>query len=81
MVATETGGVLITPYQVPRHQTRVRHPPFFGVKPALVDDEGNVIEGTTFPATFAYSRLGPVKCAPCTATNNASSNLLCKVPR
>jgi acetyl-CoA synthetase len=43
---TETGGILITPLPgatptKPGSATL----PFFGVKPALVDDEGNVIEG------------------------------------
>ncbi|MEM9387726.1 MAG: acetate--CoA ligase, partial [Pseudomonadota bacterium] len=43
---TETGGVLITPLpgvsaQKPGSATR----PFFGVKPALVDNEGNELEG------------------------------------
>jgi acetyl-CoA synthetase len=45
---TETGGVLITPLPgatdlKPGSATR----PFFGVKPQLVDSEGNVLEGAT----------------------------------
>ncbi|MEG3755889.1 acetate--CoA ligase [Psychromonas arctica] len=43
---TETGGILITPLPgatdlKPGSATR----PFFGVKPALVDNEGNILEG------------------------------------
>ena len=43
---TETGGIMITPLPgataaKPGSATR----PFFGVKPALVDNEGNVLEG------------------------------------
>ena len=43
---TETGGILITPLPgatklKPGSATR----PFFGLKPALVDDKGNVLEG------------------------------------
>jgi acetyl-CoA synthetase len=43
---TETGGILITPLpgaipQKPGSATL----PFFGVKPALVDNEGNILEG------------------------------------
>ncbi len=43
---TETGGVMITPLPgaVPAKPGSATLP-FFGVKPALVDDEGNVIEG------------------------------------
>ncbi|QSX39401.1 acetate--CoA ligase [Shewanella cyperi] len=45
---TETGGILITPLPgatdtKPGSATR----PFFGVKPALVDNEGNILEGAT----------------------------------
>ena len=45
---TETGGIMITPLPgatklKPGSATR----PFFGIKPALVDDQGNVLEGTT----------------------------------
>lgn len=45
---TETGGILITPLAgatelKPGSATR----PFFGVKPALVDDKGNFLEGAT----------------------------------
>ena len=45
---TETGGILITPLPgatklKPGSATR----PFFGVKPALVDDKGNILEGAT----------------------------------
>ena len=45
---TETGGILITPLPgatdlKPGSATR----PFFGVKPTLVDAEGNVLEGAT----------------------------------
>lgn len=45
---TETGGALLTPLPgatplKPGSATR----PFFGVKPALVDNEGNVLEGAT----------------------------------
>ncbi len=45
---TETGGILITPLPgatrlKPGSATR----PFFGVQPALVDNEGNVVEGAT----------------------------------
>jgi acetyl-CoA synthetase len=45
---TETGGILITPLPgatklKPGSATR----PFFGIKPALVDNEGNVLEGAT----------------------------------
>ncbi len=45
---TETGGILITPLPgatdlKPGSATR----PFFGVKPALVDDKGNFLEGAT----------------------------------
>ncbi|WP_020406892.1 acetate--CoA ligase [Hahella ganghwensis] len=45
---TETGGILITPLPgatelKPGSATR----PFFGVKPALVDNEGNRLEGAT----------------------------------
>lgn len=45
---TETGGILISPLPgatdlKPGSATR----PFFGVQPALVDNEGNVIEGAT----------------------------------
>ncbi|ARU58396.1 acetate--CoA ligase [Oleiphilus messinensis] len=45
---TETGGVLITPLpgatdMKPGSATR----PFFGVQPALVDPEGNILEGAT----------------------------------
>jgi acetyl-CoA synthetase len=43
---TETGGIMITPLPgatklKPGSATR----PFFGIKPALVDDQGNVLEG------------------------------------
>ncbi len=43
---TETGGVLITPLPgaIPTKPGSATLP-FFGVKPALVDDEGNIIEG------------------------------------
>lgn len=45
---TETGGILITPLPgatdlKPGSATR----PFFGIKPALVDDQGEIIEGAT----------------------------------
>ncbi|UTM57149.1 acetate--CoA ligase [Photobacterium sp. CCB-ST2H9] len=45
---TETGGILITPLPgatalKPGSATR----PFFGVQPALVDNMGNILEGTT----------------------------------
>ena len=45
---TETGGILITPLPgatplKPGSATR----PFFGIKPALVDPEGNILEGAT----------------------------------
>ncbi|MDX2259558.1 MAG: acetate--CoA ligase [Hyphomicrobiaceae bacterium] len=45
---TETGGIMITPLQgatmlKPGSATR----PFFGIKPALVDDKGNYLEGAT----------------------------------
>ncbi len=45
---TETGGILITPLPgatklKPGSATK----PFFGVKPALVDDKGNFLEGAT----------------------------------
>lgn len=45
---TETGGILITPLpgaidQKPGSATK----PFFGVKPQLVDDKGDVLEGAT----------------------------------
>jgi acetyl-CoA synthetase len=45
---TETGGILITPlpgatHLKPGSATR----PFFGVQPALVDNEGNILEGAT----------------------------------
>lgn len=45
---TETGGILISPLPgatplKPGSATR----PFFGVKPALVDNEGNLLEGAT----------------------------------
>lgn len=45
---TETGGILITPLPgatalKPGSATR----PFFGVQPALVDNEGNLLEGAT----------------------------------
>ncbi len=45
---TETGGILISPLPgatplKPGSATR----PFFGVKPALVDNEGNILEGAT----------------------------------
>ncbi|OYD22622.1 acetate--CoA ligase [Oceanimonas baumannii] len=45
---TETGGILITPLPgatdlKPGSATR----PFFGVQPALVDGEGNILEGAT----------------------------------
>ncbi len=45
---TETGGIMITPLPgatdlKPGSATR----PFFGVQPALVDEEGNVLEGAT----------------------------------
>ncbi len=45
---TETGGILITPLPgatdlKPGSATR----PFFGVQPALVDNDGNVLEGAT----------------------------------
>jgi acetyl-CoA synthetase len=44
---TETGGILITPLPgatktKPGSATR----PFFGIKPALVDDKGTIVEGT-----------------------------------
>jgi acetyl-CoA synthetase len=45
---TETGGIMITPLPgatklKPGSATR----PFFGCKPALVDDKGNILEGAT----------------------------------
>ncbi|MBK1624581.1 acetate--CoA ligase [Afifella marina] len=45
---TETGGILITPLpgaiaQKPGSATK----PFFGVQPAVVDNEGNLLEGAT----------------------------------
>jgi acetyl-CoA synthetase len=45
---TETGGILITPLpgaiaQKPGSATK----PFFGIKPAIVDNEGRVLEGPT----------------------------------
>ena len=57
---TETGGVLITPLPgatptKPGSATL----PFFGVKPALVDDEGNVIEGNNVSGNLCILETWP----------------------
>ena len=43
---TETGSIMITPAAW-RHQpqTRLGHPPLFGVQPVLLDDKGHEIDG------------------------------------
>jgi acetyl-CoA synthetase len=45
---TETGGILITPLPG-AHELKPAHAsmPFFGVQPALVDNDGNLLEGET----------------------------------
>jgi len=57
---TETGGILITPLPgatalKPGSATR----PFFGVVPALVDNEGNVIEGNPAEGNLVLTRPWP----------------------
>ncbi len=70
---TETGGILITPLPgatplKPGSATR----PFFGVQPALVDDDGKVARGRRRAATCASPTPGRARCAPSTATTSAS---------
>ena len=70
---TETGGILITPLPgatklKPGSATR----PFFGIKPALVDDKGKHRSRARRPATSSSSTAGPARCAPSTATTSAS---------
>ncbi len=57
---TETGGILITPLPgatklKPGSATR----PFFGVVPALVDNEGNLVEGNPAEGNLVLSRPWP----------------------
>ena len=57
---TETGGILISPLPgatptKPGSATL----PFFGVKPALVDEEGNVIEGNEVSGNLCMLELWP----------------------
>jgi acetyl-CoA synthetase len=70
---TETGGVLISPLPgaidaKPGSATL----PFFGVQPALVDANGNRIEGEA-RATWCCSIPGRDRCARSMATTSASS--------
>ena len=67
---TETGGILITPLPgatklKPGSATR----PFFGIKPALVDEKGNMLEGAA-AATSSFSTAGRGRCARCSATTS-----------
>ncbi len=57
---TETGGILITPLAgatklKPGSATR----PFFGVVPALVDNEGNIVEGNPAEGNLVITRPWP----------------------
>ncbi len=57
---TETGGIMITPLPgatplKPGSATR----PFFGVKPALMDPEGNIIETTEASGNLVITRSWP----------------------
>ena len=57
---TETGGILISPLPgatptKPGSATL----PFFGVKPALVDDEGNIIEGNSVSGNLCMLETWP----------------------
>jgi len=78
---TETGGHMITPLPgatalKPGSATR----PFFGIVPALVDNEGHVLDGvaegnsTVSPKATSLSRVpGRDRCAPSTAITIVSS--------
>ena len=60
---TETGGIMITPLPgaielKPGSATA----PFFGVKPAIVDNEGRILQGVC-EATSCFWTVGRVKCA------------------
>ena len=79
---TETGGILITPLpgaiaQKPGSATL----PFFGVKPALVDDDGKLLEGAADGNLVHRSIPGPARCAPSTATTSASSRPISRTSR
>ena len=59
---TETGGIMITPLPgatalKPGSATR----PFFGVRPALVDADGAILEGAA-SGNLVCSIAGPVRC-------------------
>ena len=57
---TETGGILITPLPgatptKPGSATL----PFFGIKPALVDDDGNLLEGNDVAGNLCITESWP----------------------
>ena len=69
---TETGGILITPLPgatglKPGSATR----PFFGIQPALVDGEGNVLEGAA-EGNLCILDSGRGKCERCSAITSGS---------
>ena len=57
---TETGGILITPLPgATKLKPGSATLPFFGVKPAIVDSDGNLQEGRRRPAISSSSTHGP----------------------
>ncbi len=69
---TETGGFMITPMPgATQLKAGSATRPFFGVQPALVDNEGNPQEGAT-EGNLVIVDSGPPR-VPCSATTSASS--------
>lgn len=67
---TETGGILITPLigatdLKPGSVTL----PFFGIRPALVDTNGQILDGPA-AGNLVLLDSGRVKCVPSTVTTN-----------
>ena len=57
---TETGGILITPLPgVTPTKPGSATLPFFGVKPLLVDDDGNVVEGNGVSGNLCIAQAWP----------------------
>ncbi len=70
---TETGGILITPLPgATKLKPGSATLPFFGVQPALVDNEGNLLEGEA-AGNLVILDAWPGMCGPSTATTSASS--------
>ena len=70
---TETGGILMTP-AAGRHALKPGSAtrPFFGVVPALVDNQGNIIEGEA-EGNLVHRDSWPGQTRTCMATMTASS--------